>query len=80
MSNANEMFEKLGYTIKVDNEKLAVYVKKGKTIEIGCADIGYPVVFSYKLNKTQSILYARGILMEELKAINEKVKELGWEI
>ena len=72
------MFNELGYERQVDETKLAVY-KNGKiTIEIGCASGGYPVVFAYRFNKTQGIIYAVGIRMEELQAINEKVKEMGF--
>lgn len=78
MSKADEMFKELGYERQVDETKLAVY-KNGKiTIEIGCASGGYPVVFAHRFNKTQGIIYAQGIRMEELQAINEKCKEMGF--
>lgn len=78
MSKADEMFKKLGYERQIDETKLAVYKKGKTTIEIGCAMEGYPVVFVYRLNKSRGIIYAQGIRMDELQAINEKVKEMGF--
>lgn len=78
MSKADEMFKELGYERQLNETRLAIYRKDGKTIEIGCSDIGYPVVFVYRLNRTQGIIYAQGIRMEELQAINEKCKEMGF--
>ena len=78
MSKADMMFKNLGYEKYRQENSLAVYNNGKTTIEIGCADIGYPVVFIYRLNKTQGIIYAQGIKMDVLKAINEKVKEMGF--
>lgn len=68
MSKANEMFEKLGYTMdnignkiiyKKNNHEICFYLSR-KTFDCGCG-IGREF-----------------ITMQELQAINEKVKELGW--
>jgi len=72
MSKADEMFEKLGYTTKVEttqDEKLITieYKKECK----------YSIVF--KTATRETFIYGfNGIELEELQAINEKCKELGW--
>lgn len=68
MSKADEMFEKLGYKKLQDNKDIAEYINK---------DITNKVVF-YKNLKEVAKLYHFEISMQELQAINEKVKELGW--
>ena len=70
MSKADEMFEKLGYENGLgrnlgDGEKYIYY--KGH----------YNNMLFYKKSKKLSINGQFNIL--ELQAINEKVKELGWE-
>lgn len=68
MSKADEMFEKLGYEqYFYTNEKLdyIIYSKKHR----------YSIEF-HKNNK--KLLISHLITTEELQAINEKVKELGW--
>ncbi len=71
MSKAGEMFEKLGYKL-LDNldkdydNKYIVYIKKGKTIK-----------FKKENHKVGINDHQRNYInMQELKAINEKVKEL----
>lgn len=70
--SADEMFEELGYVDirnKVGNTFLAIYAKGDKRIgfytdkTIDCYDYYYGSDY---------------ITMQELQAINEKVKELGW--
>lgn len=73
MSKADEMFEKLGYE-KDKSYNLISYEK----------DVGkhlYTIVFDIT-NKTfykGSTCQDEAITMLELQAINEKVKELGWD-
>lgn len=68
--SAKEMFEKLGY-------KQEIYISSifyGEDSE----DSGYYIAFD-KLNKSINInKYINEITIEELQAINEQVKELGW--
>lgn len=75
MSKADEMFEKLGYE-KMEDSKT----------NIGCIYVNYKkysmfqtivkIIFHYK---TKKITIANEYMtMQELQAINEKVKELGW--
>ena len=76
MSKADEMFEKIGYKKDIDNEYEIEYIlpndyyinfnKNFISIEKG------------QYNGEKNIYIARPLIKEELQAINEKVKELGW--
>ena len=80
MSKADEMFEKLGFKKVIDNEKEVKYQyienlmgdKIIHTIQI--AKIG-KIIFSYRSDENHQVM---GFSRKELQAINEKVKELGW--
>lgn len=80
MSEADKMFEELGYKKIIDNKKEVSYqyinALMGDRIEqtIQIAKIGM-IVFSYRNNQNHNVM---GIGIEELKAINKKVEELGW--
>lgn len=80
MSKADKMFEELGYKKIIDNKKEVSYqyvnTLMGDRIEqtIQIAKIGM-IVFSYRNNQNHNVM---GIGIEELKAINKKVEELGW--
>ena len=75
MSKADEMFEKLGYK-KEENQFSTSYKKDN-----------YEICFTKKIVRTviygniegMQHQYPKKIYMQELQAINEKVKELGWE-
>lgn len=69
MSTADKMFEKLGYNNVRENENWIVY--KGKTKDIDFNK-------KYKYIEAESGMSSEKITMQELQAINEKVKELGW--
>lgn len=79
MSKADEMFEELGFKKIEDTDKEVVYEynatlmgdKLTQTILI--AKIG-KIIFSYHKQSNEKM----GIGIEELQAINEKCKELGW--
>lgn len=79
--SADEMFEELGFKKVIDNEKEVKYQYKniliGDRIEhtIQIAKIG-KIIFSYRDDENPRVL---GLGKEELKAINKKVEELGWE-
>lgn len=73
MSEADKMFEELGYELLDEfdrdyNDKYIAYIKAGKTI-----------IFK-KSNKKVGIKDCQRnyINIQELKAINKKVEELGW--
>ena len=72
MSKADEMFEELGY-IKTDETE--IYIKYESKIDEA-------VIWFDKRDNTVSCANIKNmaidISMKELQAINEKVKELGW--
>ena len=72
MSKADEMFEKLGY--KVSNGK---WEEKLNITTNTVVDNGYIQIIFYN-NKTIYIDADDILNMQELQAINEKCKELGW--
>lgn len=75
MSKADEMFDDLGY-VKVHDEDHIYYnnLNSGCTIEFNKVK---KVIRSYDY---ETEVFGFGIELEELQAINEKVKELGWEV
>ncbi len=79
MGKTDDMFKELGYVKEIDNDTEVIYFSKEKIRDedfisnIHIAKIG-KVIFSYG-NKRDEVV---GIGLQELKAINEKVKELGW--
>ena len=81
MSKADEMFEELGYVEK--EEYRNYYTNKDYTLYKKIDDPSQEsIVFDYtkKTIKKRHIYteIAREITIQDLKAINEKVKELGW--
>ena len=76
MSKADEMFEKLGYTKQEDEFSIFYYqnniVKQKYGFDFYKDDKEiYPVCYA----RNEEPIY---ITIQELQAINEKVKELGW--
>jgi hypothetical protein len=73
MSKADEMFEKLGY-------KKTYSVMDDDVLMIGYGLNEEPVEESeiIFLKKAKKIIIGISIGMQELQAINEKCKELGW--
>lgn len=70
MSKADKMFEKLGYIEQFSMDKFIVYRTDSSH------SMGHSIEFltnSHKVFNTYNT-----INMQELQAINEKVKELGW--
>lgn len=74
MSKADEMFEKLGYEKIIESNVRIDYEIEGhffdKEIVFGLID----KIICVELGTGESA----NINMQELQAINEKVKELGW--
>lgn len=64
MSEADELFDELGYEKKHDNKRRIVYKKPLAEIEFNL--------------KQKYIFVDFGLDMQELQAINKKVEELGW--
>lgn len=68
MSEEEKMFKKLGYA-KSETDKFIVYEN------LSCDKL----IKFYKMDKKyESVGVFKWITMQELQAINEKVKELGW--
>ena len=71
MSEADKMFEELGYEIKtnyysIDNSYVYTYKKNSDFIRFNTAD------------RKMVTLYKTVFNMQELKAINKKCEELKW--
>lgn len=83
MSKADEMFEKLGYELIEDSKR---YLRYAKYDNIGSYKYSGEFIDFEKVNKEfrltrkthQGNTHFRYSSMQELQAINEKVKELGW--
>lgn len=83
MSKADKMFEELGYKKEEDNFGIIEYYKRVEEPYLGnknykCFYAKYTIVFSSKTFYKYSNCNNKSFTMEELQAINEKVKELGW--
>ena len=70
-TTAKEMFEELGYVQEIKNNVI-YYFKK---IDIPKSHIIYDIDF---IIDTKEIFISKTIDLEELKAINKQVEELGW--
>lgn len=70
MSKADKMFKELGYI--VEEGRINVFIGRGKKDEDFSNDF-----IIHKKSKSITI-YKMLISIQELQAINEKVKELGW--
>ena len=78
MSKADEMFEELGYTkIEQLNEVRIVYKHKKHKKNIVFFTLNNRIGKENSNNFCVSGMY-EWFTMQELQAINEKVKELGW--
>ncbi len=92
MSKADEIFEKLGYEKneeKFENEidtieyrktmKDDIYEEVVKIIELNNPKFyEYPIINLAKILKNVCRVSNFDLSLQELQAINEKVKELGW--
>ena len=77
MSKADEMFEKLGYEkIEVHDEITGTFLMYDKIVNKEKRRISF--FKNRTIQCSKSYLYVAKIDMQELQAINEKVKELGW--
>lgn len=79
MSEADEMFEELGFEKKLDTDTDVLYRYKKRLMgDIYIHNILFAkfskLIFSYGIDIDQTC----GIGIQELQAINKKVKELGW--
>lgn len=69
MSEADKMFEELGYNKVKENEIWIVYKGKAKDIDFNK---------KYKYIEAEQGMSSQKITIQELQAINKKVEELGW--
>lgn len=72
--NAKEMFEKLGYKQKIQDDVI-YYIK-----EINVPK-KYGHIFIYFINfilKDKEVFTSKNLEYKELKAINKQIEELGW--
>ena len=77
MSKADEMFEKLGYKKYISENIIFYYQLNGASEKYGIEfDLDNKEITPLCKSKDNIAIY---ITMQELQAINEKVKELGWE-
>ena len=76
MTEADKMFEELGYEKAEDNEDFIAYQNReiAKLIEIYC---NRKTISVYEVIDNETLLTGE-ITMPELKAINKKCEELGW--
>lgn len=74
MSKADEMFKKMEYKKKYENDRKIEY-SYAKEIMGDWFEIS--IIFAKK-SKLILLEGQRGFCMQELQAINEKCKELGW--
>ncbi len=75
MSKADEMFEKLGYKKLNKKEIKKCFVEIHDLVEC-CYEAPMCVWVVFYKNRSFDVVSSKN--MQELQAINEKVKELGW--
>lgn len=75
MSEADRLFEELGYEKKIENEDFLRYDNKDNP-----DDTPMKICFSKYFKTFTKVRFLReeAISMQELKAINKKCLELGW--
>ncbi len=84
MSKADEMFEELGYSN--ENQSSEVCIEHERPSKVNNYQTIW-IIFDLEVKTVSKLcqdwektekLYPEEITMQELQAINEKVKELGW--
>lgn len=74
MSEADKMFEELGYIKIIENHIKILYEKEGRFWD---KEISFDLI-DKEIRVEMSAGDSEPITMQELQAINMKVKELGW--
>ena len=78
MSKTDELFEKLDY-IKIQDKDICKYVyDKGGLLLTIRFNLKYKTITISMYDRDEQRKYSPEITIQELQAINEKVKELGW--
>lgn len=72
--SADEMFEELGYEKSKTNNALGYINEDGTQFILFISGVGEPKKICIHKDNTEY----PAMSMQELQAINEKVKELGW--
>lgn len=80
MSKADKMLSGLGYMHMIETDENIVWILYGHEYKyeidfmLKKKEVAYRVIE----RETDTIVDISGISMQELQAINEKIKELGW--
>lgn len=78
MSKADEMFKELGYVFEKETITHIVYKYIGEKLHYYPIDIQFKKDTRSVIKKINLLDERTGFNMQELQAINEKCKELGW--
>lgn len=76
--NAKEMFEKLGYSLKVDNNNLIEYSKEDCGHISFCFDIETKRFYSMYSFSSSIQSTPHSITLDEFEAVQKQMEELGW--
>lgn len=76
--NAREMFEKLGYSLKVDNNNLIEYSKEDCGHISFCFDIETKRFYSMYSFSSSIQSTPHSITLDEFEAVQKQMEELGW--
>ena len=74
MSEADKMFEELGYEKIIENNIKTLYEKEGHYWD---KEIGFDLI-DKQITVEMSTGESEHITMQELQAINKKIEELNW--
>jgi hypothetical protein len=77
--SAKEMFEELGYTLKYKNKYEIKYIKLDKTLSNILKEDYYDSAIIINLYRKDIHKNGCYIKLNEFKAIQQQIKELGWE-
>lgn len=75
MKTAKEMFEKLGYK-NTTKDNIIYYFKEIHIPNRFGGSMFYHINF---ILKNKEIFVSKNLLLEEIRAINQQIKELGWD-
>ena len=78
MSKADKMFEELGYVFEKETETHIVYKYIGEKLHYAPINIQFNKEYKTVIKMIEILNDRIGFTMQELQAINEKVKELKW--
>lgn len=76
--NAREMFEELGYSLKVDNNNLIEYSKEDCGHTDFCFEIETKRFYSRYSFSSSILSTPHSITLDEFEAVQKQMEELGW--